>query len=594
MFVMAGHIHMLEDSRHTVIVNVGEFILQTATISKKERTTRCECTCGYDGGGYCSHIVAALLYMIDEDVGMKIISNTTMENNGDLQEDTDELNQIREIQVQKAVHAKARRDAAEDVVHRQGMRAGTAFTGDVKGRAPDPGNRGVRRTGEDDRGQEMYRDDANENWTDDDIKDDDTYEDEYGTGHADDGYGNVGASDSPFTGIDEDMTVAEKCVAYVKWQYNNLMNKNGIISVKDMVSFEGTNLIVQQFEQRGNYKDAAEAWEAVAKYVSDNIVAVNNTKHHYTRQIQFSVRKSISCIKKSRPSVKEKKAYMTRILESYLQEGTELFAKSYIDALYQICKTDEDAKICMSLFEKRFKSGKAIMRRPTDVLEAQIPIMEKIGGDTMRDFLNAHYKRSERLWTRQVWYLVDLDIKQAVKSAVGAAKAYPHSKHLADVLCHVMGIAGDSRQTDVLRMLFVTTWNWVHYEKLKDMSDNWDADLSKILEDVGKSDNPHMCIDVLLHEGGTDEAFKEAMGADGLHILDAYRDEFFKKYPAECYKKYADTISDIMCMDNSMYDDADIRRYVESIKSIPRHQKHAKKLLASLKKKHPQYAGCLK
>lgn len=375
----------------------------------------------------------------------------------------------------------------------------------------------------------------------------------------------------------------DETVKLVDSQYRDAVGTDGMIAPKDNVNFEKINNTIQHYEHAGRHEEAIKMSLKVAEYVSGKMNIVSDVKHHYTRQVEFMIRKIAANARKSRISARKKRQYVSQILNSYLQEENKLFALSYMDALYRICNTQEETLWAISLIDKHLKSKDSMQRKISDVLEAEIPLLENLGHDELKEFLSLNHKKSETLWARQIWNLIDHDPKKAVKSATHAVKAYPDSPYLSDILHHTMNIAGDAKQSDVLRTLFVSTWNWIYYEKLRAESTDWDADLAHILDDIRKSDNPHMCIDVLLYEGKDDQAVREAMSSNDLSVLDAYKYEFFARYPKECYAQYAKIMPELVKDAKAREDYQTIQRHAESLITIPKHKKRAKMLLESLK-----------
>ncbi len=394
------------------------------------------------------------------------------------------------------------------------------------------------------------------------------------------------------------MPPSRRCRQRMEYLYKNAKGKNGRITNKNRVSFDSVEHMAIEYENYGQPEKAIDVYRHMCEYISENIDMVDNMKHYYTGHVRHSISEAVTLIRRLKLDHDKKRDHILYFFKGYMQEKVGHFASIYLGALLKILDGAEDIQYGKSLFESQILGGKPavaaghLQRDQTEILEASLSVLERIedGSDNMMDFLQSYHEKSESLCTKYIWGLMESDTDEALQIARKASKMFKNPEKFARIRSFILEQKGDPSRVDVLREMFIATSNWTYYEKIKDVADDWDAQLEAILSDLKNYGSVHTHIDVLLHEGKTDDAVMATLESCNLDLLDAYSGEFSRKYPSQYYDKYAEQLPALVSAATTIHDYDDIKRHIGIMRNIPNHVTKSRELVSDLETKYPQLA----
>lgn len=389
--------------------------------------------------------------------------------------------------------------------------------------------------------------------------------------------------------ISDNMEPTEMCKAVLDHMYNNAKNARGRITNKERVYF---GIVDELASKHRDVLDTIDTYVATAWYISENIDIVDNLKGYYTSQIIHMMRRIIKNAKgmvRDRDGIQKR---MQRIFTMYMQEKSDHFANMYFETLYKMCINENDYAYITGLFSAHQDGSENIgqIRRSSEqILEAETELRTQSGQEDLENFLFKHHEDSPSTYVRYIWLLLDRDKDRALEEANKAIDIFPNSTKITNVALQLSEAAGGRKHIEFLIKLFVRTCNWGYYDQARDLAADWNNYyLESILSNLKDSANPNMRIDVLLHEGMHERAFKEVIDSNDLNMLDAYSHELCEKYPDKSYEFYAERISNIIKSIDNAEQHEEARRHIMTIQLIPKHKKDATRFLNKLARQHPQ------
>lgn len=395
--------------------------------------------------------------------------------------------------------------------------------------------------------------------------------------------------------VDSDSTPEAKCRYILDSLYRDARNKRGQITERDKVSFAAIEMIAKQYEDRGAPDHAIEMYQHMCEYIIKNIDSVNNLKHYYTEQIQYSMRRIVALLRKHKPEQDRKNAYTSYFFERFLQVEQKLFARIYLDTLYEILKEEQDIRHCKTLFMSQIEanplvSERDLRRQRHEILEAAAALLEMLDDSSLHDFLIKYHLESEDLRAMYIWHLADTDPEKSYQVAESAMRESGNPGRFEQMLEFLLGMHGKKEQQEILLDAFVRTSNWTYYEAMKDSAGDWKNGCKVLLERLRSDGKLNMYIDVLLREKKLDAAAKFLLESSDLMLLDAYRDEFAAKFSKEYHEKYSELLPRIVESARNLRDFDDIKRHMQTMKLIPGHKRATASFVSELESRYPQLA----
>ena len=392
----------------------------------------------------------------------------------------------------------------------------------------------------------------------------------------------------------DDESISKRCKEFLDSVYGEAKGKNGQIPDRNRVRFDALEVLAKRYEDSQRLWQAIEVYQYTCEYILENLDIVNNSKHYYTGHIRYMMRRMADMIRKLKIGPEQKQNYTVYFFKQYLQEETHHFALIYRDTLYRMLRGKDGVDFCISLFESQLGSEhivapEQVRRDKNEILDTASLLLENLGEEKLVEFLSRYHMEGEDACAKYIWYILDENPAGALGIAEKAIQTFVNQQRFVQIYEFISDRSGESGQEDTLRAMFVRTGNWSHYEKLKDVSRDWDAQLESLIDDL-KSDRLHTCIDVLLHEKKTDKALHMAIQNNDLRLLDAYRHEFADTYPDEYYTQYAKEIPKLVESAKTLRDFDDIQRHIDIMIEIPGHGTDVVKLVDTLKSKYPQLA----
>ena len=395
--------------------------------------------------------------------------------------------------------------------------------------------------------------------------------------------------------IKDDTSPSERCKVMLDLLYDDAKNENGRITNRNKIKFHTIEAMAKEYEEFEQHSKALEIYKYLCEYISENLDTVDDMKRHYTAQMRRSMNHAVTMVRRMELEHDKKQPHIMYFFKRYMQEKIRRFASIYLGVLYEILKDEDDLKYCKSLFTSQLSSNPVVSqdnskRDKTEILETTASLLERLGDDSVADFLLRHHEQSEDLCKKYIWHLADGDWRNAIQVAKDAESMFADPEPFIQMRNFILEQNGDPKQFDVLYYMFVRTSSWIYYEKMKSVADNWDGQLKNILADFEKTGNLHVCIDILLHEKKIDDALQMALASCDLRLLDAYYHEFARIFSKEYHATYTKELPILLRSAKTRHDYDDIKRHINVMRKIPGHSAKTAELLTGMMEGHPQLA----
>lgn len=479
-------------------MNHVEFIIEgtqdyMVTIDSDYKESRFSCTCPYDWGGYCKHIVASLLYLNDN---------------------------VRDMM---ASSRDARGEAGEDHAERQE----DVFSETMDQIAADP---------------------------------------------------------------------AAGCRTILDNMYGEARDKKGRVSNRNRIDFDAVKAVADIFENSDRQPAAAEVYKTMAQYISENIRIVDNSRRHYTAGFLYAMHGFMRVIRGKKPDQDAKLRHISYFFERYLRDETELFASAYLEMFRRMCRSDEDMAYGIGIMDPHIDGSAdpeyTVLRGRTELLEVKAAMLEDSNDKSLMDFLSGNCTESEDLYVKYIWRAKESDAGGYEGIVRRGAELFPDSSRIRDIMCRTYE-RDDPRYVDVMLEMFLRTYSWGYYDRIKEASGDWKSDLKRILDGIDGSDNPHMRMDILLREGRNRTVLSMVTKDADTGVLDAYSHELGTLFPKEYYKEYAGRIKRLVGEARSTEDYARIKNHIAAMSGIPSHKQKFARFVDGLRKQDGQIAALL-
>jgi len=323
--------------------------------------------------------------------------------------------------------------------------------------------------------------------------------------------------------------------------------------------------LAETHRKQGNPLEAATIYRAMTEVRIENMDMVQD---YYGEDFETELNAFVECILEADLDHEEKCEYIDYLLERWGSDDSAVgtFSGQYEDALWELCTDDADLQYWRDLLEDDLPDEVPETSEPDNGIESfdthryeakrriemYADVLNALGDTEMlREVYAEHHLDIREFCVRYARLLTDEgEGARAIEIAETGLDTFSNVGEIRRFLIDAYADRDPERHKELLREQFLQSGDWEYYEQLRShcSDDEWEemvADFEAQFEDS----NVHRLIDLYLREERTadafetvieaarkepDDAFRRAVGDDGLAILSEYRGDV-ADYDSETY-----------------------------------------------------------
>jgi hypothetical protein len=385
--------------------------------------------------------------------------------------------------------------------------------------------------------------------------------------------------------------------------------------------YEGPNFsefhdLAETHREQGNPLEAVTIYRAMTEVRIENMDMVQD---YYGEDFETELNAFVECIREADLNHEEKREYIDYLFERWGSDDSAVgtFSGQYEDALWELCTDDADLRYWRNLLEDDLPAEISEMSKPDDGIgsfdtrryeaerriELYADVLDALGDtETLRDVYGEHYLDIREFCVRYARLLAaESAIDRAIEVAEEGLDAFSNDGELRRFLIDIYADRDPERHKELLREQFLQSGNWEYYEQLRSRcsDDEWEAMIADF-EARFEDSNGHRLIDLYLREGRTadafeavidaarddsGEAFRRAVGDNGLEVLSEYRDDVADYDPETYYEAYEERLEPFLADTTGRDHYQTVVEYLEEMRELG-FDEEFEAFVAHLKEKH--------
>lgn len=323
--------------------------------------------------------------------------------------------------------------------------------------------------------------------------------------------------------------------------------------------------LAETHREQGNPLEAATIYRAMTEVRIENMDMVQD---YYGEDFETELDAFVECIHEADLDHEEKREYIDYLFGRWGSDDSAVgtFSGQYEDALWELCTDDADLQYWRDILEDDLPTEIPEPSEPDDGIgsfdtrryeaerriELYADVLDALGDtEALREVYEQYYLDIREFCVQFARLLTDEgDVDRAIEVAEEGLETFSNVGAIRRILIGIYADRDPERHKELLREQFLQSGDWEYYEQLRSRcsDDEWKtviADFEVQFEDS----NVRRLIDLYLREGRTsdafeavieaaraepDDAFRRAVGDNGLAILSEYRDDV-ADYDSETY-----------------------------------------------------------
>lgn len=374
--------------------------------------------------------------------------------------------------------------------------------------------------------------------------------------------------------------------------------------------------LAETHRKQGNPLEAATIYCAMTEVRIENMDMVQD---YYGEDFESELDAFVECIREADLDHEAKREYIEYLFERWESDepvvGT--FTGQYEDALWALCTDDADLQYWRDLLEEELPTGIPGMIETDDGvgtfdasryeaqrrIESYADVLDALGDiETLREMYEQHYLDIREFCLRYAQLLADEgDVDRAIEVAEEGLETFSNSGDIRRFLIDAYADRDRERQKELLREQFRHSGSWEYYEQLRSCcSDNEWENIVADFEAQFEESNMRRLIDLYLREGrtadafetvveaardGPDDAFRRAVGDNGLAILSEYRDDIADYDPETYYEVYEERLEPFLADTTGRDHYQTVVKYLEEMRELD-FDEEFEAFVTHLKEKH--------
>jgi len=381
-------------------------------------------------------------------------------------------------------------------------------------------------------------------------------------------------------------------------------------------SFDEFHDLAETHREQGNPLETATIYRAMTEVRIENMDMVQD---YYGEDFETELDAFVECILEADLDHEEKREYIDYLFERWGSDDSAVgtFSGQYEDALWELCTDEVGLRYWRDLLEDDLPTGIPEPSKPDDGIgsfdtrryeaerhiELYADLLDALDEtETLRDVYEEYYLDIREFCVRYARLLADeSDVDRAIEVAEEGLNAFSNVGVLRRFLIDIYADRDPERHKKLLREQFLQSGNWEYYEQLRSRcsDDEWE-DVVGEFEARFEGSNVHRLVDLYLREGRTagafetvietarddpEDAFRRAVGDNGLAILSEYRGDIADYDPETYYEVYEERLEPFLADTTGRDHYQAVVEYLEEMRELG-FDDEFEAFVAHLKQKH--------
>lgn len=374
--------------------------------------------------------------------------------------------------------------------------------------------------------------------------------------------------------------------------------------------------LAEAHREQGNSLEAATIYRAMTEV---RIESMDMVQDYYGEDFEAELDVFVECIREADLDHEAKREYIDYLFERWASDDSAVgtFSGQYEDALRELCTDDADCRYWRDLLEDDLPAEIPERSDPDDGLgsfdtrryeaerriEMYADVLDALGDtETLREVYEQYYLDIREFCVRYARLLAaEGEGDRAIEIAEEGLNVFSNVGEIRRLLIDAYADRDPERHTELLREQFRQSGDWEYYEQLRSIcsDDEWETAVADF-ETRFEESNVHRLIGIYLREGRTadafetvikaareesDDAFRRAVGDNGLAVLSEYRDDVADYDPETYYEVYEERLEPFLADTTGRDHYETVVEYLEEMRELG-FDDESEAFVAHLKEKH--------